>query len=292
VFGQTCWLDGEVPSPRLTPEQASLVGAWFPGAEPVTDLSWDLVDTTVLHLRVPGVGDVVVKAAGHENAHLPREMDAYRSGVLAPLRDRVPRLLHADRARRVLAVGFLPGVLVASDPALADDVEVHRQAGELLGHLHRQPPVVDGGWERRQDAKALAWLDRPHRLDPSLVDRLRELLRDNRYRPSTLVPTHGDWQPRNWLWGDGRLLVIDLGRFEPRPAQTDLARLAHQHWREHPELEAAFVDGYGGDPRDPVTWRMVRLREAVGTACYAFAVGDATFEAQGHAMIDEALAAF
>lgn len=281
-----------MPSSRLTPEQASLVRAWFPGAERVADLSWDLVDTTVLHLRVPDVGDVVVKAAGDENAHLPREIDAYRSGVLVPLRGRVPRLLHADRARRVLAVRFLPGVLVASDPVLADDAEVHRQAAELLGHLHRQPPVLDDGWERRQDMRALAWLDEPHRLPRSLVARLRDLLRDNRYRPSVLVPTHGDWQPRNWLWDDGRLVVIDLGRFAPRPAQTDLARLAHQHWREHPELEAAFVDGYGGDPRDPVTWPMVRLREAVGTACYAFAVGDEVFEAQGRAMIDEALAAF
>lgn len=281
-----------MPSSRLTPEQVSLVETWFPGAVLVADLSWDLVDTAVLHLRVPDVGEVVVKAGGTANTHLRREVTAYESGVLAPLRRRVPRLLHADRARQVLAVGFLPGVLVASDPGLADDVEVHRQAGELLGHLHRQPPVADDGWERRQDAKALAWLDEPHRLEPSLVARLRELVRDNHYRPSALVPTHGDWQPRNWLWDDGRLLVIDLGRFEPRPAQTDLARLAHQHWREHPELEAAFVAGYGGDPRDPLTWRMVRLREAVGTACYAYAVGDEVFEAQGRAMIDEALAAF
>lgn len=281
-----------MPRSRLPAEQASLVDAWFPRAEVVADLSWGLVDTVVLHLRVPHVGDVVVKAGGNENTHLRREITAYESGVLAPLRERAPRLLRADRASRVLAVGFLPGVLVGSDPSLADDPEVHRQAGVLLGHLHRRPPVVDDTWDRRQDDRALAWLDRPHRIDPARTTRLRDLLSGNHYPPSALVPTHGDWQPRNWLWHDGRLFVIDLGRFEPRPAQTDLARLAHQHWRRHPDLEAAFVDGYGGDPRDPVTWPMVRLREAVGTACYAFAVGDEDFEAQGLRMVEEALAVF
>lgn len=279
-----------MPSPRLSPQQQSLVDAWFPRCVVVQDLSWDLVHTVVLHLRTDG-GDVVVKAAGPQSTHLPREITAYRSGVLAPLPGRVPDLVHADRAQQLLAVGFLPGTLVEADTGLRDDPEVHRQAGLLLGRLHRRPPVEDDGWELRQDARALAWLDRPHRIAAGTASRLRDLLSDNHYHPSALVPTHGDWQPRNWLWHEGRLLVIDLGRFEPRPAQTDLARLAHQHWREHPDLEAAFVDGYGGDPRDPVTWRMVRLREAVGTACYAFAVGDETFEAQGHAMIDEALAA-
>ncbi|MGW6199374.1 phosphotransferase family protein [Kribbella sp. NPDC055110] len=30
--------------------------------------------------------------------------------------------------------------------------------------------------------------------------------------PATLVPTHGDWQPRNWLVDNGTVRVIDFGR--------------------------------------------------------------------------------
>jgi hypothetical protein len=56
-----------------------------------------------------------------------------------------------------------------------------------------------------------------------------------------------------------------------------------------PELESAFFEGYGDDPREPVRWRRVRLREAVGTAVWAHLVGDAPFEEQGHRMIVDVL---
>lgn len=82
------------------------------------------------------------------------------------------------------------------------------------------------------------------------------------------------------------------GRFAFRPASSDLTRLAAQQWRGRPDLEAAFFDGYGADPRDPERWRMDRLKEAIGTACWAFQVGDERFEAQGQAMLTEVLAEF
>ena len=106
-----------------------------------------------------------------------------------------------------------------------------------------------------------------------------------------LVPTHGDWQPRNWLVHDGVVSVIDLGRADLRPAMTDLTRLAAQDFRRDPRLEAAFLEGYGSDPREPSAWHRTRLREAVGTAVWAHQVGDEAFEAQGHRMIEDALAA-
>jgi hypothetical protein len=87
----------------------------------------------------------------------------------------------------------------------------------------------------------------------------------------------------------GEVRVIDFGRADWRPAHTDFARLASQQFRGRPDLEAAFVDGYGEDPRDPEAWRRSLLREAVGTACWAHQVGDLAFEAQGHRMVAEAL---
>jgi len=61
------------------------------------------------------------------------------------------------------------------------------------------------------------------------------------------------------------------------------------HARHPPDLEQAFIDGYGTDPREPAAWRRTRLREAVGTACWAYQVGDPDFEAQGHRMIADHL---
>lgn len=74
-----------------------------------------------------------------------------------------------------------------------------------------------------------------------------------------------------------------------RPALTDFARLAAQDFRRDPNLEAAFLDGYGPDPRTPDTWYRTRVREAIGTACWARRVGSESFEAQGHQMIAEVL---
>ncbi len=106
------------------------------------------------------------------------------------------------------------------------------------------------------------------------------------------VPTHGDWQPRNWLIDGDTVRVIDFGRFAFRTRSSDLARLAAQQWRDDPSLEEAFLDGYGGEPREPEQWRLERLREATCTASYAVQVGESGFEEQGHRMLADALAAF
>jgi hypothetical protein len=69
-------------------------------------------------------------------------------------------------------------------------------------------------------------------------------------------------------------------------------RLATQELARDPGLEAAFLEGYGDDPREPAAWARVRLREAVGTAAWAHQVGDVAFEARGRRLIGEALSAF
>jgi hypothetical protein len=75
-----------------------------------------------------------------------------------------------------------------------------------------------------------------------------------------------------------------------RPALTDFARLSVQQFRADPALEAAFLNGYGPDPREPEAWHRNRIREAIGTAVWAYRVHDEPFEQQGHRMIAEALA--
>lgn len=273
----------------LSPDQQVLVEQWFPGAEVVSDLSWGLVDTTVLHLRT-GAGEVVVKAAGPDNHHIGREITGHERWTGPWLANgQVGRLLHADRDHNVIALTYLPGVLVDGTPA-ATDREVHRQAGELLASLHSQGSRVSETYEADLDARAVRWLDGDHRIPPAVEGRVREVIAGHDHPPAVLVPTHGDWQPRNWIIDDaGVVRVIDLGRADRRPALTDFARLARQEWENRPDLEAAFLDGYGADPREAGAWRRTLLREAIGTACWAYLVGDEPFERQGHRMIDQAL---
>lgn len=274
---------------RLSPEQAAALDSWFPGAELVADLSWGLTDTVVLHLRQGGA-DLVLKAAGPGNHHIGREITAHESAT-GPLlaAGTAARLLRADRSLRMLVTTYLPGELVEGHAA-EWDADTYRQAGAVLARLHGQGSRPAPEHEEAADARALAWLDQPHRIDAATVDQLRTILTTGARPVATLVPTHGDWQPRNWLVDEGRVRVIDFGRFDWRPAATDLARLAAQQFRGRPELERAFLDGYGTDPRDSEGWRLVRVREAIGTAAWAYQFGDEEFEQQGHRMIREALA--
>lgn len=277
--------------PGLDDAQRAVVAEWLPDAELVRDMSWGLVETTVLHVRANDA-DAVVKAAGQDDTHLPREIAAHRGHTLPFVASgHAARLRAADPAARLILLDYLPGELV-----LGTDAEwhpsTHEQAGALLRRLHEQESRPDAEYEARATARALFWLDQPHRIDPPVASLARSLLESAPAPVVSLVPTHGDWHPRNWLDDAGIVRVIDFGRFAFRPAASDLTRLAAQQWLSHPELEAAFFDGYGADPRDPELWRLEALRQAVGTACWACKVGDRAFEEQGHRMLADALAAF
>jgi hypothetical protein len=273
----------------LTPGQQRLLASWFGDLEVVADHSWGLVDTVVLRVRSQH-GDAIVKAAGPDNHHIVREIAAHR-GWTRPWLERgaIGRLLQSSDEDRVLALEYLPGQLVQDVPDAAGDPETYRQAGALLADFHEQTTKLDDEYEAAADAKALSWLDREHRIDPATEARLRSAIATHDHSPVNLVPTHGDWQTRNWLVYQGVVRVIDLGRAEWRPGLTDFARLARREWKERPDLEVAFLDGYGRDPRDPAGWRATLLREAIGTAVWAYLVGDVAFEEQGHRMVSAAL---
>lgn len=278
---------------ELPAHQAALLESWLPDAVVVADHTWaGLRQRHVLEVLHDGER-LVVKAGGPTDGHMDREIRAHR-GWLTPWtsQDRAPSLVHADADARLLVTRHLPGRLVEGTP-YADDPGTFHQAGVLLALLHDQPGLLDHDYERREADRALAWLAKPHRIAADVEARLREEVASWDTSVATpLVPAHGDWQPRNWLVEDDRTVrVIDFGRADLRPAESDLARLSAQDFRRNPSLEEAFLDGYGHDPRSPGSWHRLRVREAIGTAVWAFQVGDGTFEQQGHRMIAEALAA-
>ncbi|OKH76891.1 aminoglycoside phosphotransferase [Mycobacterium sp. SWH-M3] len=276
---------------RLSDEQAARIARWLPDARLRRDMSWNLVDTAVLDVD-SAQGRVVVKAAGPGNHHIAREIYAYQGFTECLARTgHAPQLLHHDVAANLLVTRYLDGSLVmSSDAESAPDT--YRQAGQLARVFHHQAHRIDPDWDAAAVAKSLSWLDKSHRIERQTVARLRTILTAHRARPVIVVPTHGDWQPRNWLIDNGTLKVIDFGRFAWRPAVSDFCRLAAQQWRQNRRLEEAFFAGYGGDPRTPQQWRMFALHEAISTAVWAHQVGDEQFEDQGHRMVAEALTLF
>ncbi|GAB2600574.1 phosphotransferase [Kribbella endophytica] len=271
-----------------TTRQQELLGEWLPGAELVKDLSWGLVGTTVLLLQ-HNTTRYIAKAGDDADTNIARELRAHREW-LTPWTSRglAPQLAFADADAKLLVTHYLPGDLVEGTPRERSP-ETYHQAGVLLAQLHEQFTVEDNDFEATENQKSLAWLAGPHRIAPDVVTRLRNEITAWPTPPSTLVPTHGDWQPRNWLIHEGTVSVIDFGRAELRPAWGDFGRLAAQQFRQDPALEAAFLNGYGTDPRDPATWRRNRIREAIGTTCWAYRVRSEDYELQGHRMIAEVL---
>lgn len=276
---------------RLSAAQQDRLRQWLPGARLRADMSWQQLDTTVLDVDTE-MGRVVVKAAGPDNHHIGREITAYQGFTECLSRTgHAPTLLFDDLEANLVVLRHVPGWLVqGSDAEFAEDT--YRQAGRLARTLHDQAARTDPDWDAASVTKSVGWLDKPHRIAPGDEAALRRVLSAHRPRPVAVVPTHGDWQPRNWLIDTGTVRVIDFGRFAWRPAVSDFCRLAAQQWRHDPALATAFFDGYGGDPRDPAQWRMFALHEAVGTAVWAHQVGDETFEQQGHRMVAEALTLF
>ncbi|MDO5662591.1 MAG: aminoglycoside phosphotransferase family protein [Brachybacterium sp.] len=257
----------------------------------ISDMSWGLVDTVVLHVR-DGEREVVVKAAGSANHHIGREITAHErwTGPLLAV-GAAPRLLAADRDARLIITAYLPGRLVEGTPA-EHETDVHQQAGELLARFHDQHHETDADLEGRATERSLAWLAGDHRIAPDHERQARAVLADHPHLPREVTPTHGDYQPRNWLLDGATVRVIDFGRAALRPPATDLCRLAVRQWRHRPALEAAFLTGYGTDPRTEPQWSIDLLREAIGTACWAYQVGDGAFEAEGHRLLADALARF
>lgn len=282
------WHDPAVPHglEKLSPAQRGLLDEWLPGAEVLTEHTWRHDDVTVLEVAHDGQ-TYVVKAAPEADAHIAREIAAHHNW-LAPWADRAPRLQAGDPTVNILVTTRLPGEQVAGTAA-EQDPAVYRQAGALLARFHAQASVEDETYEDQLDERVLAWLEHDHGIDGETEKRIREQIGSWQTPPTRLVPTHGDWQPRVWTLHDGVLGVVDLGRFEFRPAISDFVRLSALQLADDPAVETAFIEGYGSDPRQSHEWHRDQLRQGASAAVWAHRMGSGEVEAHAHQQIAAAL---
>ncbi|MFE0581389.1 phosphotransferase [Streptomyces sp. NPDC058874] len=183
-----------------------------------------------------------------------RESRAYRHVVPALGHTRAPHLIDSRAQDLAMLLTAVPGT-PAKQLGLggAEWRAVHQQAGVLCARLHEA-----GELERGDRAEAEASLntaaDGAEKYLARTGDRLTEdeqrLIRDHAARLRRVGPVpvgfiHGDNQPRNWLWSEQGLALVDFERTRPAARVQDFVILATTQWADHPDREKAFLLSYG-----------------------------------------------
>lgn len=275
------WAEGALDAPVVRVEDAS----WAHAASAVARLT--TADGRVAYLK------------RHRQARKQRQERAALADW-APGVPGTPRLLAAtDDPAPALLLSPVPGVLVVTAaPGTLDPRAVHAAAGAWLRLWHDQP-FRDGDSVGPRDAlleRLDAWAERAGAgLRPATVAAVRAGLASLAEADLRRVPCHRDFGPRNWLWdaaaapggAAGALGVIDFEHARPDVPWVDVVGLIDGAWRDRPELEEAFWDGYGRRPDAPdrATIGALRALHAVGTIAWARAHDDGPFEAAGRAAL-------
>lgn len=205
-------------------------------------------DSTITLRAGTTAGTVIVKAHRSPERH-HREVHAYRHWATT-LADRAPRLLAVCADPQSIIITALPGdTLAETAQAPHHEATAHRQAGELLRRLHRAaPPRPDLAMTTTIAERGERWLHQAQAFMPApLQAEIRAHLRAlTRLPPLPAVPCHLDFMPRNMiLQPDRRLALIDFEHSRYDLAARDLVRLADRIWPTRPDLQEAFLDGYG-----------------------------------------------
>jgi Phosphotransferase enzyme family len=213
----------------------------------VRDCSWAHRGPSVLQLR--DAEGLVWYAKRHTHASTyHRELAAYRRWVPA-LGGRAPALRAFDHDLRALLLSEAPGTIALDLASEACDVTaLHRQAAALLRRFHQaEPPAPAPEFGVGKQAVLDRWLDRAagyfDRRELAFVH--SELRALEAVADLEVVPCHLDYSPRNWLVDGDRISVIDFEWSGPDFWANDLGKLYFGPWQTEPELQAAFLDGYG-----------------------------------------------
>jgi len=213
----------------------------------VGDRSWGHRASSVVEVR-DGRGVSWFVKCLHDRDRYAAEAAAYRWWVPA-LGDRAPTLRAADDASQTLvlsSVGATPFPDEAADEV--GEAEIHRQAGELLRRFHGgQPPAEWADFPAVKLEEFDRWSGRARGLlTVGELDFTRGLVRSlSDLGNQVSVPCNLDYGPRNWVVTAGRVQVIDFEWAARDVWVNDLARLYFGDWQERPDLQTAFLEGYG-----------------------------------------------
>lgn len=170
----------------------------------VTDCSWQRDSSAVWRISSASGGCWYLKRHSSARFHA-REVAALRGWAQALGPERAPELAAADPELLLMVITAVPGQPVPELQLSArGEREVHRQAGLLLGRLHESTQAPGAGADvSRLTSRVDGNLDQVGGL---LTSAQRTLARDCASRLAWLGPhipavaSHGDFQPRNWLW--------------------------------------------------------------------------------------------
>lgn len=255
-------------------------------------VGWEHAESRVWRIDA-AQGEVYLKAH-RQRQKFVQERHAYTAWtpVLGPS---CPRLLAShDSLPHALLLTGVPGV-VMEGRAWSTDVELaaHEAAGRFLARLHAldfadgDPVPVDEAVAQRFES----WRVRATgTLPDDVLDRAQEMLRPQVFTGMRRVPCHRDFSPRNWLWSEDGLRVIDFEHARPDLWLTDVVKLDHGSWVDRPELRTAFWRGYARPPSglDLERLKALQILYAISTVVWAREHGDETFEAFGHTLVQRA----
>jgi len=242
-------------------------------------------------LRVRDTSGVIWFLKRHgERARYRAELTAYRKWVAA-LGGAAPRLRAADDALQAMILSAAPGETAswpateATGPVAERSAErnVQRDAGRILRRLHDAQPALP--WPDFAAVKmeqldrlkpAAAALLRPRELDRAGA----EIAALADVPAPAQVPCHHDYTPRNWLVGKATLHVIDFEWCSLDACVADFARLHLGIWASRPDLQDAFLDGYGQElnPADHEILRGCAVLTAVWLLIKAHETRQPSFE--------------
>lgn len=217
-----------------------------PHAEPITQHAGH--DQTSVLRATTRDGEVIVKIHRGRERH-ERERDAYRRWAPA-VGERAPRLLTEIDDPPAIILTALPGTPVAElDLPPATERDTFGQAGEILAAWHHaEPPRSTPDVTTWLAARSEQWLELADTILPAeQLDDIRTHMRAlAELGPLPAVPCHLDFTPRNLLCDtQGRIGVIDFEHARYDLAARDLVRLSDRVWRDRPDLQDAFLTGYG-----------------------------------------------
>jgi hypothetical protein len=247
------------------------------------DLSWAHGLSVVLRLRDAAGDTWFVKRHADRDRH-SAEVSAYRQWVPA-LRANAPRLRAVNDSLATVILSAVPGepapwpgadAGALSETARVAEVALHHQAGRLLHRFHQARPPVP--WENFGAAKAAEFDALTPKASALLGKRELAIARAEVQALATLpcpdrVPCHLDYTPRNWVVSDGVLYILDFELARLDAWLADLSRLHLGIWGTRPDLQEAFLTGYGrqlsttdhailqGCAVHTATWLLVKARE-------------------------------